>query len=182
MTSNHRLKMHQLPTPYSLHPSKSDSDLTCKSKRQNTKKEFKTFDQPIFSKSALKTIHTNLQSHSPTGLLCFLLNRRLALTTFSTCTSSAKLGAKIGRSMLPAQSRSAASSVCRVTSKKDMRCASEPFALRTSTRRVRCRSFGAWSLARNGLSGKMRRRKRGMVCRLCFFFVYTAWDRRVSEM
>lgn len=116
--------------------------------------------QPI----SLHQRHTyTFSSYLPTGLLCFLLNRRLALTTFSTCPS-AKLGAKIGRSMLlPAQSRSAASSVCRVTSKKDIRCASEPFALLTSTRRVRCRSFGVLSLVRNGLSGKIRRRKRGMV-------------------
>jgi hypothetical protein len=54
MTSNHRLKMPKLPTPYSLHASKSHSDLTCKSKRQNTKKKSSKIQSTYSSKSALK--------------------------------------------------------------------------------------------------------------------------------
>jgi hypothetical protein len=107
------------------------------------------------------------------GLRCFLLNRRLAragLTAGTSLSWSARLGAKIGRSTLLAamlaRSRTGTfSPICRVDSKKDRPCDepdSGPVELLTSTRRVRWRSCGGLWSRRNGLSVKMRRRKRGM--------------------
>jgi hypothetical protein len=118
------------------------------------------------------------QSNSPlllphTDLRCFLLNRRLARAGFTARTSlswSARLGAKIGRSTLLAamlaRSRTGAfSPICRVDSKNATPCDEDsgPVELLTSTRRVRWRSCGGLGSRRNGLSVKMRRRKRGMV-------------------
>jgi hypothetical protein len=108
-----------------------------------------------------------------TDLRCFLLNRRLARAGFTARTSlswSARLGAKMGRSTLLAamlaRSRTGAfSPICRVDSKSATPCDEDsgPVELLTSTRRVRWRSWGGLGSRRNGLSVKMRRRKRGMV-------------------
>ena len=101
-----------------------------------------------------------------------MLNLLRARGTDSGRSWFVRLGARIGRPavLLPAilvPARSAPlSGVCRAVSKNDSRFekdASGPDELLTSTRRVRWRSSGGfWSL-RNGLSVKMRLRKRGIV-------------------